>query len=85
MEPYIYTGITESDGIRLIELQPSGDKAAMVQFHLIHTTLKETQQEVIDHYVALSYVWGSLDDRVTISIDGKSAGELLGTGPSNFI
>ena len=72
MEPYVYVPITEAGGTRLIQLQPSADQDAMIQCRLVHTSLAATQKDVIDHYTALSYVWGSPSDRVTISVDGKS-------------
>ena len=38
---------------------------------LIHTTLKESCDEVIDHFTALSYAWGDASDTTIIAIDGK--------------
>lgn len=53
IEPYIYTPIAETGGIRLIQLQPSEDQGAIIRCQLIHTTLAQVQREIIDHYAAL--------------------------------
>jgi hypothetical protein len=69
-EPYQYLPITNHDGIRLIVPHPSPDKAAVVQCQIIHTTLRQAQQDIYDHYTALSYVWGDPNDTTSISVDG---------------
>lgn len=69
---YEYSAITEPGTIRLIRLQPSPDLEAAIQCSLIHRTLEECQDDIIDHYTALSYVWGDETDRQNIAIDGKS-------------
>jgi len=38
---------------------------------LLSTTLTECRDDIADHYIALSYVWGGEDDRRVISVDGK--------------
>lgn len=38
---------------------------------MIHGTLVEYDHDVVDHYVALSYVWGDETDKRAISIEGK--------------
>ncbi|KAH6705398.1 heterokaryon incompatibility protein-domain-containing protein [Leptodontidium sp. MPI-SDFR-AT-0119] len=63
---YQYRPIVEGDGIRLLELEPNSDFGATIQCSLIHTTLKEYDEDLINHYTALSYVWG--DAKVTKSI-----------------
>lgn len=68
--PYHYLPITDHDGIRLVVLHPSPDKAAAVQCQIIHTTLRQAQQDIYDHYTALSYVWGDANDTTSISVDG---------------
>ncbi|KAE9366245.1 hypothetical protein N431DRAFT_517371, partial [Stipitochalara longipes BDJ] len=70
-EPYEYLPITNHDGIRLIVLHPSPDKAAIVQCEIIHTTLQQARVNIYDHYTALSYVWGDANDMTTISVDGR--------------
>src|SRR3954471_4616946 len=67
---YRYTPLTEPDAIRLIELQPCADVSAQVQCKLVHTTLERAREDIIDHYTALSYVWGDPDDRTPIFIEG---------------
>jgi hypothetical protein len=70
-EFYKYSSLTKDDSIRLIVLQPSEELAAGVQCSLIHTTLTECDDDISDHYIALSYVWGDEDDRSVIIVDGK--------------
>lgn len=70
-EPYQYHSLTENDGIRLFELQPATTRSAMATGLLLHTTLTECCEEVIDHFTALSYVWGDISDTTTILVDGK--------------
>lgn len=67
---YEYLPITDSDGIRLINLHPSKDKAATVQCTIIHKTLKKATEEIYDHYTALSYVWGDANDTTSILVNG---------------
>lgn len=69
---YQYTPLAEDDSIRIIELQPSRDKAAMVRCELVHTALCQAQEDIIDHYTALSYVWDDANDRATIEVGGKT-------------
>jgi hypothetical protein len=71
-EPYRYLPITDHDGIRLIVLYPSADKAATVHCDMLHITLRQAQDEICDHYTALSYVWGDPDDTTTILVEGYS-------------
>jgi hypothetical protein len=61
--------LTDHDGIRLIVLHPSRDKAATVQCKIIHTAPR-LAQDIYDPYTALSYVWGDSNNRTTISVDG---------------
>jgi hypothetical protein len=68
---YEYTPLTESGAIRLIELQPSPDPHARPECILRHTTLSELDDEIMYHYCALSYVWGSSKETTPIVVDGK--------------
>lgn len=68
---YEYTRLSQTDSIRLIQLQPSTDTTAVVRCRLIETTLKEAEDEIVDHYTALSYVWGDAADRVKIFVEGR--------------
>jgi hypothetical protein len=70
-EPYQYRPLTESDGIRPFELQPAPARNATATGFLLHTTLKDCCAAVIDHFMALSYVWGDASDGATILVDGK--------------
>jgi len=70
-QTYQYTRLQETGAIRLIILQPSPKFESALQCTLIHTTLAECNDDIVEHYVALSYVWGNPNDRRRILIDGK--------------
>lgn len=63
--------LIEQGTVRLTLLQPSQDLEAGIQCSLLHTSLADCANDIVDHYVALSYVWGDQNDRRTISVDGK--------------
>jgi hypothetical protein len=66
---YPYQPLTEHDSIRLILLQPAPSEDAKVRCSLIHTTLSECACDIVEHYIALSYVWGNVTSVRTIWID----------------
>jgi len=69
---YQYQPITEADGIRLIELQPSQEASAPLKCDLIHIRLSLCDNRVIfGHYTALFYVYGNPEKSRTVIIDGK--------------
>jgi hypothetical protein len=74
--PYQYLPITDHNGIRLIVLQPSPDKAAPVHCSILHTTLRQAREEIYEHYTALSYVWGDANDTTSILVDEHSLSSL---------
>jgi len=67
---YQYQPLVEPGAVRLIDLQPSPDLKSRVECIVIHTTLDKYDFDMIDHYTALSYVWGDSCERCTVSIDG---------------
>jgi hypothetical protein len=70
-----YSPITEADGIRLIELQPSQDASAPLRCSLIHKKLSLCGDgDIFGLYIALSYVWGNPEKSKTILVDGKPLG-----------
>jgi len=69
---YEYGPITEADGIRLIELQPSQDASALLQCNLIHTRVSLCgNHDIFGHYTALSYVWGNPEKSKRILVDRR--------------
>ena len=60
---YQYWPLVEPDAIRFIVLQPDKDINARVQCLWIHITLTECNDDVVEHYRVLAYVWG--DPRIT--------------------
>ncbi|PMD12932.1 hypothetical protein NA56DRAFT_450118 [Hyaloscypha hepaticicola] len=69
-KPYKYLPIVEPDGIRLIVLKTSTDKATPVHCSIVHTALRHAREEIYKHYTALSYVWGDANDTTFVSGDG---------------
>ena len=69
-QPYQYRPIVENDGIRLLDLEPNPDLEARIECSLIHTTLHEYDQDIINHYTALSYVWGDTTTLQHILVNG---------------
>jgi len=64
---FLYHPLTSPDSIRLIELQPSRDLAASIQYRLIHTSFSSnSMQDIFGHYTALSYLWACADKVKTI-------------------
>jgi hypothetical protein len=70
-EPYRHSPLKESDSFRVIELAPSGDQAATLQCDLFHTTLRQAREDIISHYIVLSYVWGDPELKATILVGGQ--------------
>jgi hypothetical protein len=69
---YIHSSTVEEGEIRLFLLQPSQDLNDDVHGCLVHMILKACENDIINHYDALSYVWGDQNDTSTIVVDGKS-------------
>ncbi|KAF2815181.1 uncharacterized protein BDZ99DRAFT_459116 [Mytilinidion resinicola] len=71
-QPYHYSRLEGADAIRLVVIQPSTDLAAPVQCSLLHASLVECEDDIVDHYVALSYVWGDQNNRRAIEVDRRT-------------
>jgi hypothetical protein len=67
---YQYQPLHEPDAIRLICLQPCPTLSAKVHCTILHSTLSHYENDTIEHYTALSYVWGDPHLTATISVDG---------------
>ena len=72
MTTYQYQKLTEPDAIRLILLQPSEDLEAPLSCSLLHTSLSECHNNLIDKYTALSYVWGDPTLSQAVRVDDKA-------------
>ncbi|EPE32048.1 hypothetical protein GLAREA_12130 [Glarea lozoyensis ATCC 20868] len=70
MASYKYECLKSDDAIRLLILQPSEDLESEIHCSLITTTLTECEDDIIDGYTALSYVWGSSLDSKQIYVGG---------------
>jgi hypothetical protein len=53
-----YQPLPEADSIRLLLLEPASSENTELRCQIVQTTLSNCKQEIIDHYTALSYVWG---------------------------
>lgn len=69
---YRYSPLTQSDSIRLAVIQPSSEPVAPIQAALVHTSISECENDIVDHYTALSYVWGAQTDHRIIRVDGRN-------------
>jgi hypothetical protein len=69
MTPFTYKNLTEPDSFRLILLQPATSHEQDLQCTLEYTTISRCDREIIDHYTALSYVWGNPFQQGLIYID----------------
>lgn len=67
---YEYKPLTEADSFRLILLEPASSNTADLKCTLLHTTLSQCDRDIIDHYTALSYVWGNATQTGQIYVDG---------------
>jgi Heterokaryon incompatibility protein (HET) len=67
---FSYQPLIEPDAIRLIVLYPATHDSDELHCSLIHTTLSQCEDDIFDHYTALSYVWGDGTDLRSISLDG---------------
>jgi hypothetical protein len=72
MSDFQYDLLLESDSIRLLLLQPSSDSSSDIHCSLLHTSLAECNDEIIDQYTALSYVWGDPEYQKTIYVNGQT-------------
>lgn len=69
-EPFKYRSLIEPDSFRLILLEPSSSHTADLRCTLFHTRLSHCDRDIIDHYTALSYVWGDPTQTGSIYVDG---------------
>ncbi|KAK0110848.1 hypothetical protein ONS96_002437 [Cadophora gregata f. sp. sojae] len=67
-EQYVYQPIQDNDGIRLIQLKPSISRDSIISCELIHTRLRTVKQDILEHYTALSYVWGDATQTTVIMV-----------------
>jgi hypothetical protein len=70
LETFKYENLPHHDSIRIFELQPSPRLSAEIHGRLMNETLSELDVDIVDHYTALSYVWGSTRELKTIFING---------------
>lgn len=68
-EPYKYTKLAEQDQIRLISLQPDLNLNATVRCSLVVGSLDFYETDLVEHYIALSYVWGDASDTRRVVVD----------------
>lgn len=67
---FVYKPLIATDEIRLLVLHPAADVSAPINYSLEHATLSQYEQDIINHYTALSYVWGDATDTREIHLEG---------------
>ena len=65
-----YKPLTENDAIRLVVLHPAEKTSARLECSIEHGTLSQYNQNLINQYIALSYVWGDATTKREIVVDG---------------
>jgi hypothetical protein len=65
-----YKPLDSPGSIRIFLLHPAPASSARICCDLIDTTISACDQDLFEHYVALSYVWGSTDDLQNIYLEG---------------
>ncbi|KAL2076192.1 hypothetical protein VTL71DRAFT_1135 [Oculimacula yallundae] len=68
---YQHDPITSPGTFRLIRLKPSASLEAELHCDLIHVTIEACTQDIVDHYIALSYVWGDPSLDCSIGVNGQ--------------
>ena len=68
---YQYTTLVEPHAFRLILLRPSPNLTSPLKLGLITSTFSQYDDDIVDHYIAFSYVWGDQADTRTVDIQGK--------------
>ena len=71
-KPFQYSQLTEPDQIRLVSLQPDPDLEAPVRCSLITGSLDFYEHDLVEHYIALSYVWGDASMRRIVQVGDGS-------------
>jgi hypothetical protein len=69
---YPYQPLTEPHHIRLLVFQPNHDYNANLHGSLVHTTLEQCDEDLVDCYTALSYVRGDATQTATIYLAGHA-------------
>lgn len=69
--PFHYKPLLEWDSIRLLMLEPSGDRDAELRGSLAHTTIRSCLDDITSGFIALSYHWGDPAPRGSITLDGR--------------
>lgn len=69
---YRYEPLLEDDAIRVLHLYPNADETAELKCTVEHITLSQYKKDLINHYTALSYVWGLSTEKRHIIVDDCS-------------
>lgn len=71
MATFQYKPLLERDSLRLLLLQPAPDLISDIRCSLLHTTLADCANDIIDQYTAISYVWGEPNPQERVLVDGQ--------------
>jgi len=66
------TKLVEPGAFRLIILHPSAKLRDPLHASLIKCNLSSYDNDIVDHYIALSYVWGSKELKSNITLDSQT-------------
>ncbi|KAF4626566.1 hypothetical protein G7Y89_g11587 [Cudoniella acicularis] len=69
---YCYQPLLEPDSIRILLLQPARSHEIDLEGSLIHTTLSDCDDDIIEPFTALSYVWGDSGKTELAHVDAQS-------------
>ncbi|KAH0424042.1 ankyrin and het domain-containing protein [Colletotrichum camelliae] len=71
MSEYKHKPLLHPDSFRLLLLQPSTFHDDELRGSLLDISLADCDYDLVDHYTALSYVWGSAEKLCYIRLDGN--------------
>lgn len=66
-----YKPITSPNSIRILKPRSSTTSSSKIRCIVIHTTLSECGQDLVDGYITLPYVWGAQDNLQQTFLDEK--------------
>lgn len=68
---YEYTRLVGNDSIRILLIHPE-QPGSPISCSLVHTTLSECDNDIYQHFTALSYVLGDATQRRVVHVDDKA-------------
>jgi len=69
---FSYQPLAEPDAIRLVLLHRRLNVSAPLECSIVYTTLSHCDEDLNNHYIAISYVWGDQTNTRLIVVDSCS-------------